>query len=119
MAGQRPYAETCIIELALTTDADVFWWCRTPKASSVGFRDARVERLSAPPELNFLPGALSQPQTAVADEGERRGYHEQAIARPVGCFDGLQFFLSLKSLKIHSMVVFQLQRVGAWMWTRR
>ena len=76
------------IGVSLTTDADV---SLVPEAEgeSVGFRDARIERLSESKELNFLSGAVPEPQAAVADEGERRRSDEQPV-EPVGGDDGIR-----------------------------
>jgi hypothetical protein len=59
---------TCI-GVSLTTNTDV---SLIPEAEeeSVGFRDARIERLSESRELNFLLEPFLSPQTACTDEGE-------------------------------------------------
>ena len=89
------------IGVSLTTDADV---SVVPDAEgeSVGFRDARVERLSESRELNFLLVPFlsrklpSQMKVNAADiMGKLLG---QSVA-------STGYTLSLKSLKIHSMLV--------------
>jgi hypothetical protein len=89
------------IGVSLTTDADV---SVVPDAEgeSVGFRDARIERLSESKELNFLLVPFlshklpSQMKVNAADiMGKLLG---QSVA-------STGYTLSLKSLKIHSMVV--------------
>jgi hypothetical protein len=89
------------IGVSLTTDADV---SVVPDAEdeSVGFRDARIERLSESRELNFLLVPFlshklpSQMKVNAADIlGKLLG---QSVA-------ATGYTLSLKSLKIHSMLV--------------
>jgi hypothetical protein len=89
------------IGVSLTTDADV---SLVPEAEgeSVGFRDARVERLSESKELNFLLVPFlshklpSQMKVNAADlMGKLLG---QSVAET-------GYTLRLKSLKLHSMLV--------------
>jgi hypothetical protein len=89
------------IGVSLTTDADV---SLIPQAEgeSVGFRDARIERLSESKELNFLLVPFlsrklpSQMKVNAADlMGKLLG--QSAVATG--------FTLTLKSLKLHSMLV--------------
>lgn len=89
------------IGVSLTTDADV---SLVPEAEgeSVGFRDARVERLSESKELNFLLVPFlshklpSQMKLNAADLMSK--LLSQSVAET-------GYTLTLKSLKLHSMLV--------------
>ncbi len=91
---------TCV-GVSLTTDADV---SVVPDAEgeSVGFRDARIERLSESKELNFLLVPFlsrklpSQMKVNAADL--MRKLLSQSVATT-------GYALTLESLKLHSMVV--------------
>ena len=87
--------------VSLTTDADVSF---VPEAEgeSVGVSrcaDRAAERIEG---AELSAGAVSKPQAASADEGERGGPDAQA-AEPVAATTG--YTLTLDSLKLHSMLV--------------
>jgi hypothetical protein len=89
------------IGVSLATDADVSF---VPEAEgeSVGFRDARIERLSESKELNFLlvpflSGKLPSQMKVNAAEVMRK-----LLGQSVGATG---YALSLDTLKLHSMVV--------------
>jgi hypothetical protein len=89
------------IGVSLTTDADV---SVVPDAEgeSVGFRDARIERLSESRELNFLlVPFLSRklPSQMKVNAADILGKLLRQSVASTG------YTLSLKSLKIHSMLV--------------
>jgi hypothetical protein len=89
------------IGVSLTTEADV---SLVPDAEgeSVGFRDARIERLSESKELNFLlVPFLSHklPSQMKVNAADLMGKLLSQSAAQTG------YILTLKSLKLHSMVV--------------
>jgi hypothetical protein len=89
------------IGVSLTTDADV---SLVPEAEgeSIGFRDARVERLSESRELNFLlVPFLSRklPSQMKLNAADLMGKLLSKSVTETG------YTLTLKSLKLHSMVV--------------
>lgn len=89
------------IGVSLTTDADV---SLVPEAEgeSVGFRDARVERLSESKELNFLlVPFLSHklPSQMKVNAADLMGKLLSQSVAETG------YTLTLKSLKLHSMLV--------------
>ena len=87
--------------VSLTTDADVSF-VPDAEGESVGFRDARIERLSESKELNFLLVPFlsrklpSQMKVNAADL--MRKLLSQSVATT-------GYTLTLDSLKIHSMIV--------------
>jgi len=87
--------------VSLTTDADVSF-IPDAEGESIGFRDARIERLSESKELNFLLVPFlsrklpSQMKVNAADL--MRKLLEQSVA-------ATGYTLTLNSLKLHSMVV--------------
>ena len=89
------------IGVSLTTDADVSF-VPDAEGESVGFRDARIERLSESKELNFLLVPFlsrklpSQMKVNAADL--MRKLLSQSVATT-------GYALTLESLKLHSMVV--------------
>jgi hypothetical protein len=95
-----PLHGTCL-GVSLTTDADV---SVVPEAQgeSVGFRDARIERLSESKELNFLlEPFLSHklPSQMKVNAAELMGKVLSQSAATTG------YALTLNSLKLHSMLV--------------
>jgi hypothetical protein len=89
------------IGVSLTTDADV---SVVPDAEgeSVGFRDARIERLSASPELNFLLVPFLSRKLPSQMKVNAADIMGKLLSQSVA---STGYTLILKSLKIHSMVV--------------
>jgi hypothetical protein len=93
--------KSACLGVSLTTEADVSF---VPEAegSSVGFRDARIERASESRELNFLlVPFLSHklPTQMKMDVAQTMG---KLLSQSVG---STGYALTLKSLKLHSMTV--------------
>jgi hypothetical protein len=91
---------TCV-GVGLSTDADVSV-VPDAQAEIIGFRDARIEKLSTSRELNFflvpfLSGKLPQKMSVNAAELMR-----QALSRSL---ETTGYTLSLATLKIHSLMV--------------
>ncbi len=87
--------------VSLTTDADVSF-VPDAEGSSVGFRDARIERASDSPELNFLlVPFLSRklPTQMKLDAAETMGKLLSQSVASTG------YALTLDSLQLHSMTV--------------
>ena len=89
------------IGVSLTTDADV---SLVPEAEgeSVGFRDARVERLSESKELNFLLVPFLSRKLPSQMKVNAADLMSKLLSQSVG---STGYTLTLKSLKLHSMVV--------------
>ncbi|MDP9050174.1 MAG: hypothetical protein M3O31_05525 [Acidobacteriota bacterium] len=89
------------IGVGLTTDADV---SVVPDAEgeSVGFRDARIERLSESRELNFLLVPFLSRKLPSQMKVNAADIMGKLLSQSVA---STGYTLTLKSLKIHSMVV--------------
>jgi hypothetical protein len=89
------------IGVSLTTDADV---SVVPDAEgeSVGFRDARIERLSESRELNFLLVPFLSRKLPSQMKVNAADIMGKLLSQSVA---STGYTLSLKSLKIHSMLV--------------
>jgi hypothetical protein len=89
------------IGVSLTTDADV---SVVPDAEgeSVGFRDARIERLSESRELNFLMVPFLSRKLPSQMKVNAADIMGKLLSQPVA---STGYTLTLKSLKIHSMLV--------------
>jgi len=89
------------IGVSLTTDADV---SLVPDAEgeSVGFRDARVERLSESRELNFLLVPFLSHKLPSQMKVNAADLMSKLLSQSVA---STGYTLTLKSLKLHSMVV--------------
>ncbi len=89
------------IGVSLTTDADV---SLVPEAEgeSVGFRDARVERLSESRELNFLLVPFLSHKLPSQMKVNAADLMSKLLSESVA---STGYTLTLKSLKLHSMVV--------------
>jgi hypothetical protein len=89
------------IGVSLTTDADV---SLVPEAEgeSVGFRDARVERLSESKELNFLLVPFLSHKLPSQMKVNAADLMSKLLSQSVA---STGYTLTLKSLKLHSMVV--------------
>jgi hypothetical protein len=91
---------TCI-GVSLTTDADV---SLIPEAEeeSVGFRDARIERLSESKELNFLLVPFLSHKLPAQMKVNAAVLMRQLLSRST---ETTGYALSLDSLKLHSLLV--------------
>jgi hypothetical protein len=89
--------------VSLTTDADVSF---VPDAEdeSIGFREARVERLSESRELNFLLVPFLSHKLPTQMKLNAANLMSQLLAQSVAATG---FKLRLESLKLHSMLVQQ------------
>jgi hypothetical protein len=87
--------------VSLTTDADVSF---VPEAEgvSVGFRDARVERLSESPELNFLLVPFLSRKLPSQMKVNAEDLMAKLLSQSVAATG---YALTLDTLKLHSMVV--------------
>jgi hypothetical protein len=87
--------------VSLTTDADV---SVVPDAEgkSVGFRDARVERLSESPELNFLLVPFLSRKLPAQMKIDAEDLMGKLLSQSVATTG---YTLTLDSLKLHSMLV--------------
>ena len=91
---------TCI-GVSLTTDTDV---SLIPDAEeeSIGFRDARIERLSSSKELNFLLVPFMSHQLPAQMKVNAATLMRQLLSRST---ETTGYALSLGSLKLHSLLV--------------
>ena len=91
---------TCI-GVSLTTDTDV---SLIPEAEeeSIGFRDARIERLSESKELNFLLVPFLSRQLPAQMKVNAAVLMRQLLSRST---ETTGYALSLSSLKLHSLLV--------------
>lgn len=91
---------TCI-GVSLTTDTDV---SLVPDAEeeSIGFRDARIERLSESRELNFLMVPFLSHKLPAQMKVNAATLMRQLLSRST---DATGYALSLNSLKLHSLLV--------------
>ena len=91
---------TCI-GVSITTDADV---SLIPEAEeeSVGFRDARIERLSESKELNFLLIPFLSHKLPAQMRVNAAVLMRQLLGRST---ETTGYALSLSSLKLHSLIV--------------
>lgn len=91
---------TCL-GVSLTTDADVSF---VPEAEgeSVGFRDARIERLSESKELNFLLEPFLSRKLPLQMKVNAADLMGKLLSQSVGATG---YTLTLDSLKLHSMLV--------------
>lgn len=91
---------TCI-GVSLTTDTDV---SLIPDAEeeSIGFRDARIERLSSSKELNFLLVPFMSHQLPAQMKVNAAVLMRQLLSRST---ETTGYALSLGSLKLHSLLV--------------
>ena len=91
---------TCI-GVSLTTDADV---SLIPEAEeeSIGFREARIERLSQSKELNFLLVPFLSHQLPAQMKVNAAVLMRQLLSRST---ETTGYALSLSSLKLHSLLV--------------
>jgi hypothetical protein len=89
------------IGVSLTTNTDV---SLIPEAEeeSVGFRDARIERLSESKELNFLLEPFLSHQIPAQMKVNAAVLMRQLLSR---CTETTGYALSLNSLKLHSLLV--------------
>src|SRR5271169_5794169 len=89
------------IGVSLTTDADV---SLIPEAEeeSVGFRDARIERLSESKELNFLMEPFLSHKLPAQMKVNAAVLMRQLLSRST---ETTGYALSLDSLKLHSLLV--------------
>jgi hypothetical protein len=89
------------IGVSLTTDADV---SLIPEAEeeSVGFRDARIERLSDSKELNFLLVPFLSRKLPAQMKVNAAVLMRQVLSRST---ETTGYALSLNSLKLHSLLV--------------
>jgi hypothetical protein len=89
------------VGVSLTTDADV---SLIPEAQeeSIGFRDARIERLSESRELNFLLVPFLSRQLPAQMKVNAAVLMRQLLARST---ETTGYALSLSALKLHSLLV--------------
>ncbi|HXP40626.1 MAG TPA: hypothetical protein VN833_10155, partial [Candidatus Acidoferrales bacterium] len=89
------------IGVSLTTEADV---SLIPEAEeeSIGFRDARIERLSESKELNFLLVPFLSHKLPAQMKMNAAGLMRQLLSRST---ETTGYALSLNSLKLHSLLV--------------
>jgi len=89
------------IGVSLTTDADV---SLIPEAEeeSIGFRDARIERLSESKELNFLLVPFLSRKLPAQMKMNAASLMRQLLSRST---ETTGYALSLNSLKLHSLLV--------------
>jgi hypothetical protein len=89
------------IGVSLTTDADV---SLIPEAEeeSIGFRDARIERLSQSKELNFLLVPFLSHKLPAQMKMNAAALMRQLLSRST---ETTGYALSLSSLKLHSLLV--------------
>jgi hypothetical protein len=89
------------IGVSLTTDADV---SVVPEAEgeSIGFRDARVERLSESPELNFLLVPFLSRKLPAQMKVNAADLMGKLLSQSVAATG---YALTLDTLKLHSMLV--------------
>jgi hypothetical protein len=87
--------------VSVTTEADV---SMVPEAegTSVGFRDARIERASASPELNFLLAPFLSHKLPAQMKVDTAQTMAKLLSQSVA---STGYALTLDSLKLHSMTV--------------
>lgn len=91
---------TCI-GVSLTTDADVSF-IPDAEGESIGFRDARIERLSESRELNFLLVPFLSHKLPAQMKVNAADLMRKLLTRSA---ETTGYALSLNSLKLHSMLV--------------
>jgi hypothetical protein len=89
------------IGVSLTTDADVSL-IPDAEGESIGFRDARIERLSESKELNFLLVPFLSRQLPAQMKVNAAELMRQLLSRST---ETTGYSLTLTSLKMHSMLV--------------
>jgi hypothetical protein len=89
------------IGVSLTTDADVSF-IPDAEGESVGFRDARVERLSESKELNFLLVPFLSRKLPARMKVDAEDLMGKLLSQSVAATG---YTLTLDSLKLHSMLV--------------
>jgi hypothetical protein len=89
------------VGVSLTTDADVSF-IPDAEGESIGFRDARIERLSDSRELNFLLEPFLSRQLPTRMTVNAADLVRQLLAHST---DNTGYALTLTSLKLHSMLV--------------
>ena len=87
--------------VSLTTDADVSF-VPDAEGESVGFRDARIERLSESKELNFLLVPFLSHKLPAQMKVNAADLMRKLLSQSVAATG---YTLTLDSLKLHSMVV--------------
>jgi hypothetical protein len=93
-------AGTCV-GVSLTRDVDVSV-LPNAQAETIGFRDARIDRLSNSPELNFLLVPFMERQLPQQMKVNAADLMRQLLSRSA---ESTGYAITLTSLKIHSMIV--------------